>query len=317
MPQPDPVVSVEGLVFDYPGKRALHGLDLAVPRGAVLALVGPNGAGKSTLMRVVAGLDEPLEGRVLVAGVDVLEHPRRAQRQIGYLSDFFGLYEELSVRRCLLHAASVRGVASAGAPQAVLQAAQRVGLSDRLDTPAGSLSRGLRQRLAIGQAIVHRPAVLLLDEPAAGLDPEARASLSALFRALQAEGATLVVSSHILAELEAYSSHMLALRDGRVVQFTELGRAPTAGVQRLHVRLARPWQAPADFWREQGAGLREADPGQPLVLPVDMPRGDDGAAALLRALVEAGAPVAEFSVRHESLQDSYLRAARAAAGASA
>src|SRR5690606_16018585 len=119
---------------------------------------------------------------------------------------------------------------------------------------------GLRQRLAIGQALVHRPAVLLLDEPAAGLDPEARASLAALFRALQAGGATLVVSSHILAELEDYSTHMLALRDGRVAQFTALGQAPAAGLQRLHVRLLRPWQAPPQFWRRQGAALRAGDP---------------------------------------------------------
>ncbi|TFY97595.1 ABC transporter ATP-binding protein [Ramlibacter humi] len=309
----DAVIEVEGLVFDYPGKRALYGVSIRVPRGAVLALVGPNGAGKSTLMRAIAGLDEPLEGRVRVAGVSVLDEPRRAQRHLGYLGDFFGLYDELSVRRCLLHAASVRAVAGAALHTAVERAARRVGLADRMDTPAGSLSRGLRQRLAIAQALVHEPQVVLLDEPAAGLDPEARASLSALFRALQAEGRTLVVSSHILAELEEYSTHMLALRDGRVVQFTELGAAPTAGVQRLRIRLAHPWQPPPGFWRGQGAGLRAGEPGQPLVIRVDMPGRDEGAARLLRALVEAGAPVAEFAVHHESLQESYLRATRAAA----
>lgn len=306
------VVTVEGLVFDYPGKRALHGITLDVPRGAVLALVGPNGAGKSTLMRVIAGLDEPVEGQIHVAGISVLDEPRRAQRHLGYLSDFFGLYDELTVRQCLLHAASVRAVAPALRAAAVLRAAQRVGLADRLDVAAGGLSRGLRQRLAIAQAIVHDPEVLLLDEPAAGLDPEARAGLSALFRSLQAQGRTLVVSSHILAELEEYSSHMLALRDGRIVQFTGLGAEPTAGVQRLRIRLAHPWQPPHLFWREQRAGLREGDPAAPLVLWVDMPGRDEGAARLLRALVEAGAPVAEFAVHHESLQESYLRATRAA-----
>lgn len=314
----DPVVEVEDLVFDYPGKRALHGVSIRVPRGSVLALVGPNGAGKSTLMRVIAGLDEPLGGRIRVAGISVPDEPRRAQRHLGYLGDFFGLYDELTVRQCLRHAASLRAVPDDAQPQAVLRAATRVGLDDRLDTPAGSLSRGLRQRLAIGQAIVHQPDVLLLDEPAAGLDPEARASLSALFRALQAEGGTLVVSSHILAELEEYSTHMLALREGRIAQFTALGSGPTAGVQRLRVRLARPWTAPPAFWREQGAGLRGGDAASPLVVWVDMPGRDEGAARLLRALVEAGAPVAEFAAHHESLQESYLRAARAgAAGAPA
>src|SRR5207253_3245378 len=128
-----------------------------------------------------------------------------------------------------------RGVPSRSIEGAVRAAAERVGLLSRIDETAGSLSRGLRQRLAIAQAIVHQPAVVLLDEPAAGLDPEARASLSAQFRQLQAEGKTLIVSSHILAELEEYSTHMLALRAGRVIEFQEIGAHATAGLQRLRI----------------------------------------------------------------------------------
>ena len=302
------VITVDGLVFDYPGKRALQGVDIAVPRGAVLALVGPNGAGKSTLMRVIAGLDEPVEGQVQVCGISVLDEPRQAQRHLGYLSDFFGLYDELTVRQCLVHAAAVRALRGGAAQAAVTQAARRVGLDDRLDVRAGTLSRGLRQRLAIAQAIVHSPDVILLDEPASGLDPEARASLSGLFRELRAQGHTLVVSSHILAELEEYSTHMLAIRDGRVSGFVELGAHVQAGVQRIRVRLASPWQPPAGFWEAQGAGLRERGAG--LAITVDMPGQEAGAARLLKALVEAGAPVAEFTAVRESLQDTYLRSAR-------
>lgn len=307
------MVTVDGIVFDYPGKRALHGVSVEVPAGAVLAVIGPNGAGKSTLLRVIAGLDEPVAGHVVVDGVDVLAAPREAHRRLGYLSDFFGVYEELSVRRCLLHAASVRGVPAARQPAAAERAALRLDLGARLDEVAASLSRGLRQRLAIAQAIVHEPRVLLLDEPAAGLDPEARASLSALFRALRADGMTLMVSSHILAELEEYSTHMLAVRDGRIAAFTELAAPVTAGVQRLRIALAQPWEAPAGFWQQLGAGRRQP-PAAPApghdALWVDMPGKAEGAARLLKALVEAGAPVSEFSVHRETLQDSYLRAAR-------
>ncbi len=303
-------MSVQGLVFDYPGKRALNGISIEVPKGAVLALVGPNGAGKSTLMRVIAGLDEPVEGSVHLAGVSVLDEPRAAQRHLGYLSDFFGLYDDLTVRQCLLHAASIRAVPPERRDAAVLRAAERVAIVDRLGAAAGTLSRGLRQRLAIAQAIIHEPDVVLLDEPAAGLDPEARASLSALFRSLQAEGKTLVVSSHILAELEEYSTHMLAIRDGEVVEFNGLEEAPTAGVQRLRIRLANAWQAPAGFWESCGAGLREPD-NEAGVLWVDMPGKDAGAACLLKAMVDAGAPVSEFAPHRESLQESYLKAARA------
>lgn len=314
-PDAQGIVSVAGLVFDYPDKRALHGISVDVPRGSVLALVGPNGAGKSTLMRVIAGLDAPVGGTVTVDGVSVLEEPRRAQRHLGYLSDTFGLYDELTVRQCLLHAASIRAVAAANQDRAVNLAAQRVGLADRLEEIAGQLSRGLRQRLAIGQAIIHEPAVVLLDEPAAGLDPEARSSLSALFRSLQAEGKTLVVSSHILAELEEYSTHMLALRDGRIADFTAIGSHPTAGVQRLHIRLLRGWEAPPGFWQAQGAGLRDSPPSNAgnITIRVDMPGSAEGAARLLKALVDAGAPVAEFSAHRESLQESYLRSTRAVA----
>jgi ABC-2 type transport system ATP-binding protein len=310
----DAVVAVDDLVFDYPGQRALHGVSIHVPRGAVLALVGPNGAGKSTLMRVVAGLDEPVQGRVQVCGTSVLDEPRRAQRHLGYLSDFFGLYDALTVRQCLQHAAAVRAVNAAHQAQAIAAAAQRVGLHERLEARAGALSRGQRQRLAIAQALIHEPEVVLLDEPAAGLDPEARGSLSALFRSLRAQGHTLVVSSHILAELEEYSTHMLALREGRVADFVALHEPVTAGVQRLRVRLAAPWQPPPGFWQLQGAGLRA---GAGLEISVDMPRGDAGAAQLLKALVDAGAPVAEFAVQRESLQDTYLRSAREAAGSNA
>jgi ABC-2 type transport system ATP-binding protein len=309
------LISVQDLVFDYPGKRALHGVSVEVPRGAVLALVGPNGAGKSTLMRVIAGLDEPVAGSVTVDGVSVLDMPRQAHRRLGYLSDFFGVYEELSVRQCLLHAASIRAVPALEQEAAVRRTADRLGIADRLQEQAASLSRGLRQRLAIAQAIVHGPAVVVLDEPAAGLDPEARSSLSALFRALQAEGMTLMVSSHILAELEEYSTHMLAIRDGRVAAFTELIPEMTAGVQRLRVALAAHWTPPPGFWMQLGAGLRAAPDGQAAdsaVLWLDMPGKAEGAARLLKALVDAGAPVAEFVVHRETLQQSYMRSAAAA-----
>ena len=195
-----PIARVAGLRFEYPGVRALDDVTFSLARGSVTALVGPNGAGKSTLLRCMAGLDAPVVGAIRIDGVDVLESPREAHRKLGYLSDFFGVYAALTVRQCLAHAAAIHG--DRDAPLDVERTAARLGLADRLDAAAGTLSRGLRQRLAIGQAIIHSPRLLLLDEPAAGLDPEARAALAALFRDLRSDGMTLVVSSHILSELE-------------------------------------------------------------------------------------------------------------------
>ncbi|MCB9947718.1 MAG: ABC transporter ATP-binding protein [Rhodospirillaceae bacterium] len=233
------VVQVDGLIFDYPTQRALFGVDCRVDRGTITALVGPNGAGKTTLMRCMAGLEMPFAGSVVVAGLDVLADPRRAHKHMGFLQDFFGLYDDLSVRHCLEFHAAANGIAPAGRRQAVERTAERLNLRDRLDQRAGTLSRGLRQRLAIAQAIIHEPDVVLLDEPAAGLDPEARESLSQLLRTLSASGMTLIVSSHILSELEDYSTHMLILRDGRVVEHCPISGEPAA-LRQLRLVLSEP-----------------------------------------------------------------------------
>jgi ABC-2 type transport system ATP-binding protein len=196
------MIEVSGLVFEYPGQRALDGVSLSIQAGAITALVGPNGAGKTTLLRLIAALETPYDGQVTIDGLDTRDQPRAIHERLGYLPDFFGLYDALSVRRCLFYAARAHGIGAGEAGAAAEAAAARVGLSDRLGQAAGSLSRGLRQRLAIAQAIVHDPKVLLLDEPAAGLDPQARRDLSRLLLELRDGGMTLVVSSHILAELE-------------------------------------------------------------------------------------------------------------------
>ena len=320
------IISATNVVFDYATKRALYGVSIEVPRGATLALVGPNGAGKSTLMRVLAGLDAPVAGTVIVDGVDVLAAPRLAHTKLGYLADFFGLYDELTVAQCLQHSASIRGVPDTGVAAAIARSAARLGLSDRLNENAGHLSRGLKQRLAIAQALIHEPKVLLLDEPAAGLDPEARASLSGLFRQLRSDGMTLVVSSHILAELEEYSTHMLAIRDGRVAEFTAVAEwagnsASPAGDATTTLRYKLAWISPSldiagalaalpsEFGATAWPVAKEAG-AQSITL--DIQGGSAAAAALLSALVTSGAQICEFSPVRVTLQDSYLKSARAA-----
>src|SRR5258706_9139001 len=232
-------IAVEGLSFEYPGVRALDEVSFEVVRGSVTALVGPNGAGKTTLLRCLAGLDRPMLGGISVAGVDVLEEPRLAHRRMGLLSDFFGLYDSLTVRQCLAHAAAANGVRAEELDATVEKAAGRLKLRAKLEARAGELSRGQRQRVAIGQALVHGPEVLLLDEPASGLDPEARLSLADLFKRLQSEGVTLVVSSHILAELDAYATHMLVLRAGRIIENRALHEAAPRH-RRVRIEIAEP-----------------------------------------------------------------------------
>jgi ABC-2 type transport system ATP-binding protein len=298
------MIEINDLVFEYPGHRALHGVSLAVEAGAISALVGPNGAGKTTLLRCMAALETPYAGSVVIDGLDTREAPRAIHRKLGYLPDFFGLYDALSVRRCLFYAARAHGIAAGEAAGATQAAAARVGLADRLEQAAGTLSRGLRQRLAIAQAIVHRPTVLLLDEPAAGLDPQARRDLSQLLLSLKRDGMTLVVSSHILAELEDYSDRMIIVDHGRIAG----GEAITLRDRlRLCIRLARAQEGLAAFLTGQGAGVVESDDVHAVVT---LEGGDGARAALLAALVKEGFAVSEFAEDVQALEDAYFKRVR-------
>jgi ABC-2 type transport system ATP-binding protein len=300
------MIVVRDLTFDYPGTRALHRVSFALGAGSITALVGPNGAGKTTLLRCLAALEEPLTGTIQIDGVDAIAAPRLVHRRLGYLSDFFGLYDELTVEQCLRHAAAIRGVPAARELPEARAAAARLGLEDRLETRAGALSRGLRQRLAIAQAIVHRPRVLLLDEPASGLDPEARHALATLFVRLRDDGMTLLVSSHILAELDAYSTHLLVLRQGRIVSHEPLGGAAVRATARVPVAvaLAQPFPGFADVLAglEGASGVRIDG----LTATVELPAGAEGHHRALRLLLDAGVPVAAFAPEHRSLEEAYL-----------
>lgn len=305
-PIPSPIVEADHLVYEYPGLRALDDVSFRIGAGDITALVGPNGAGKTTLLRCLAGMDRPLSGDIRIDGIDVVDEPRRSHRAVGYLSDFFGLYADLSVRRCLAYVAAANGVADDTLDALVESTAHDLGLGARLEQRAGELSRGLRQRVAIAQAVIHAPRVILLDEPAAGLDPEARYQLGELFLALRARGMTLVISSHILAELETYSSDMLILRAGRLVEHRRLGAAPEAlAWVELHVTSSLH-AARSALTAHTAVSAVETDDTRPGWLRCQVHGDADARAALLGELVAGGVGVAHFAVVREDLQQSYL-----------
>ncbi len=292
------MIEVRNLTFDYPTRRALEEVSFSIEPGSVTALVGPNGAGKTTLLRCIAGLDQPMRGAIRVHGVDVLAQPRQAHVHLGYLSDFFGLYDALPVRRGLEYMARSRGAGTAR----IDEVATRLGLSDHLTATAGQLSRGLRQRLAIAQAIVHAPAVLLLDEPASGLDPEARLSLGDLFLELREGGMTLLVSSHILAELEHYASDILILSEGRVVD--QHAVKAERSVRTVEVGLSAPSPGLLTLLGRQ-PGVTEVQ-GDGLAVRFSFSGDPSAQQALLALLVREGHPVCAFAERRDSLQEAYL-----------
>jgi ABC-2 type transport system ATP-binding protein len=262
----------------------------------------------------MAALDEPLYGHISINGLDVWEQPRQAHRLMGYLPDHFGLYQDLSARRCLSYAAYARGLDEDKAQAAVDWAAGQVGLSSLLDTQAGTLSRGQRQRLALAQAIVHRPLLLLLDEPASGLDPEARADLSHLMKSLAASGMTLLISSHILAELENYCTAMLVLEQGRLRAHQQLhatiAHATTHQRRTLRIRLAqqgRDLGALQSWAAAQGFSAQPETAETPALL-LEGNFDDAAQVQLLREILNAGWDVLEFAGQTRNLQDVYLEA---------
>jgi ABC-2 type transport system ATP-binding protein len=312
---PTPIVKVEHLTFDYPGRRALDDVSFELMPASITALVGPNGAGKTTLLRSVAALEEPHCGRLFIHGIDAWEKPREVHRLMGYLPDHFGLYQDLSAQECVRHAALSRGLSDAEADVATGRALEQVKLTDKLNEQAGSLSRGQRQRLALAQAIVHRPRLLLADEPASGLDPEARAELAGLMKTLAADGMTILVSSHILAELEHYCTAMLVLDDGHLRAHQSLTSSPaqcTRQQRLLRIRLVDAHEAGAahdlaalHIWA-QDQGLESRLQAPALLIEGDF--DDLTQSHLLHELVQAGWPVLEFSAHTRALQDVYLDA---------
>ncbi len=298
------MIEVSGLSYEYPGLRALDDVTFTITAGTITALVGPNGAGKTTLLRCLAGMERPISGSIAVNGVDVIEEPRRSHRHLGYLSDFFGLYDKLTVRQCLSYVGAANGLSPDTLATTVTDTATELGLGDRLEQRAGELSRGLRQRVAIAQAIIHAPTVVLLDEPASGLDPEARFALGELFLSLRQRGMTLLVSSHILAELEAYSSHMLILRDGRLVEHRALASSVEAATH-MEVQALEGPQALA-------TALRNLEHLSDIQLDVDTVRfalagAAQERAALLEALLARGLHISHFAAVTEDLQASYIK----------
>jgi ABC-2 type transport system ATP-binding protein len=265
-------------------------------------------------MRVCSGLERPFAGRVHLQDTDVHEHPREAHQRMGYLPDFFGLYDDMTVRQCLEYRAAAQGVPKDKKFAAVTRAAGRMELTERLNQRAGELSRGLRQRLAIAQATIHNPVFVMLDEPASGLDPEARIGLAHALKMLCAEGMTIIVSSHILAELDDYSTHILMIRDGRIVEHGPL--SALEGGADHHATLTIELAAPDPRLRE----ILAAVPGI-VVEQVDEQRAtlstNGGATtrqALLKGLIDAGLPVIDFTTEKPRLQDAYLARMRAAHG---
>ncbi|CAA9211947.1 MAG: Efflux ABC transporter, ATP-binding protein [uncultured Acidimicrobiales bacterium] len=210
-------VRTEGLTKTYGALHAVAGLDLSIPRGSTFGLIGPNGAGKSTTFAILASLLTPTAGRAEVAGFDPSIDPVEVRRRVGYMPDVMGVYDNLRVQEYLEFFAAAYAVPRARWSELIGNLLELVDLTVKRDSMVDSLSRGMKQRLSLARALVHDPEVLILDEPASGLDPRARVELRELLLELRKMGKTIIVSSHILAELEEMCTHVAILEAGRLL----------------------------------------------------------------------------------------------------
>ncbi len=298
------LITVKNLNFEYPKKRVLKDISFEIKQGSVTALVGPNGAGKTTLLRCLTSLETPLSGHVIVNGIDVHDKPRKAHQHMGYLSDFFGVYKNLSVRQCLTYMAWSQKVPVEGLEQKITDLAKEIDIEKFLDEKAGSLSRGYKQRLGVGLALVHGPECLFLDEPASGMDPEARIKFSELMLRLKNKGMTIIVSSHILAELEDYCTDMIVLRDGEIKSHVILSEHQAAQSMTIQIALQ---SVKKEYEKVIAAheGVSEIRTSQNGVVVAF--KGDQKAqGAFLKHLVDEGLPVYQFIVTQKTLKDAYM-----------
>ena len=209
------IIQVEGLRKNYGSVQALNGISFSVEKGEIIGLLGPNGAGKTTTMKILTGYIQPNEGNAKIAGHDVVDNPVAVQSVLGYLPENAPLYLDMAVQEYLLMIAELRGVAANKRLTMVSEAVYSTALENHLTKPIGSLSKGYRQRVGLAQAILHKPEVLILDEPTNGLDPTQIVEIRSLIKRL-AQNSTVIVSTHILPEVEATCDRAIIIIAGQI-----------------------------------------------------------------------------------------------------
>lgn len=291
------IIDVQSLVKNYNGSRGLDGFSLQVPEGTIFGLVGPNGAGKSTLIKTLATLLKPTSGTARIAGFDVREDVMAVRRVVGYMPDQPGVYQEMRIREFLEFFAAAFRLPHHSREQAVQNALDFSGLRERSEAFVEELSFGMKQRLVLAKTLLHSPRLLLLDEPATGLDPMARIELRQQLKELNASGVTILVSSHILSDLEDICTHIALIAEGKNAidahGHTILhlqGPAPVSEPYEIQV-ITDTAAAESALRSINGARVLNCD-GQ--TLRVEIAGGPTEAARILAALVAAGVQVSAF-----------------------
>lgn len=313
------IVEIKGLTRSYGDTLALNQLDLVIPQGAIYGFIGPNGAGKTTTMRILTTLLEPSSGEAFVAGHSVMRERAAVRRSVGFMPDFFGVYDNMKSHEYLDFFAASYDIAPARRTKLIDDLLGLVDLGHKKDADVMGLSRGMKQRLSLARTMLHDPALLILDEPASGLDPRARVELRELLKELRSMGKTIMISSHILTELAEMCTQIGIIERGNL-----LASGDVATIMRslqphrsfeLHLLpegddgMLSALEAAAALLRDQPnvldvRVLPESDPPQ---LQFDFDGDDRAVSELLQRLIGASLAVTHFAGQASDLEEIFLR----------
>lgn len=303
-----PMVEIHNLRKEYKDLVAVKGLNLTLEAGDIFGFIGPNGAGKTTTIKMIATLLLPTSGKVLVDGVDVVEHPEEVRSRIGYMPDAFGVYDDFKVWEYLDFFCAAYRIPKSDRPGLIDMVLELTTLTEKKDAYVEELSRGMKQRLCLAKTLVHDPKVLLLDEPASGLDPRARIEIKELLKELKAMGKTIIVSSHILPELADFCTSVGIIERGELIVAgpIEAIMQEVLGGRVLEIRV------PENDRENAMETLRGVEHVRAVKLVGETIRVDysgtlDDQSEVLLALIHAGARVQSFAEQDTDLEDIFLR----------
>jgi len=309
------MLQIENLTKTYGKFRALDNLNLHIEKGEIFGFVGPNGAGKTTTMRIVCGLLKASGGSVHVDGVDALKRPDDIKRKVGYVPDFFGVYDNLKVMEYMEFYGSMYGMSKRDVDEIADGLLELVNLADKKDVFVDTLSRGMKQRLCVARALIHNPDLLVLDEPNSGLDPRARFEMKEVLKNLGSMGKTIIISSHILPELAEMCTSIGIMEHGQLIVSGKVDEimSQTHGRAPLHIRAFTP-----DYENEEEGKqfLSTLLKEQPMVNKVTMTEdevvvsfsGDEmQAAKLLKNLLDKNVLVSNYYREKEDLESLFLQ----------
>lgn len=307
------LVEIKNLVRYFPHTKAVNNISFSFDKGQIFGFVGPNGAGKTTTMRILATLDQPQYGDCLVDGYSVTQYPEKVRKLVGFMPDSLPVHNDISVREYVDFYARAYNVQNPTRTRIVNEVMDFTDLHVIADKTLNALSKGMKQRVSLARALVHEPKVLILDEPANGLDPRARVQMRELFKALAENGMAILISSHILTELGEICDGVVFIEKGKLLDagtISEISQRRSNETLEAEIRLLR-----SDDWEERLKQLsirlleipnvtNPAVAGDHIELTIE--NGEATAAAILRQLINDGFPIVDFRLRNNQLEDLFM-----------